>query len=97
MRAWARARVGRLCGGCGAPLEVGDPILVITIARGTRPPRHFIRCAACEGPAPPDLPAVVATAPGATGPPLIYPPGWPYGGADWRARASGAREPGEDG
>jgi hypothetical protein len=96
VRAWERVRVGQLCGRCGAALEVGDPILVITLVRGTRRPRQFIRCAGCEGPAPPDLPLLIETPRGATGPPLVYPAGWPYGGDDWRARASG-REPGEDG
>lgn len=99
MRTWERARAACLCGLCGRILAKGDAVLVFSIARGTRPPIRRIRCDRCEGPAPPDLPALVelvAPRPSSTLARLrpILPLGTPL--ADWRARQAG-REPGEDG
>ena len=100
MQTWERARVGSHCGGCGRDVEVGDPILVFVIARGNRPARRFLRCAACDGPAPPDLPALVERINAITPRPMTrFPPVLPLGSplADYRARQSGEREPGEEG
>lgn len=52
MQHWARVKRARICGGCGRTLAIGDPVLVITLARQV----DKIRCATCNGPAPPDLP-----------------------------------------
>jgi hypothetical protein len=55
---WTRLAIGARCGGCGRELEKGDPVLVRRISTMTR---RFIRCTTCEGPAPPDLPALIVT------------------------------------
>lgn len=55
MTSWQRLTGDASCGRCGARLTVGMPALAISI-RGVS--RVLIRCADCEGPAPPDLPAV---------------------------------------
>lgn len=100
-RTWIRNPIPTCCGHCGGVLEKGDAALVITMARGGRVLR-FVRCAACEGPAPPDLPAFVerstAIAPSAlhrVGALLPFGPR-PSSGVDWKTRAA-EREPGEDG
>lgn len=92
-------RASTLCGGCGRQLNAGDPVLVFVIARGSRPALRCVRCDRCEGPAPPDLPELVERI-GITPRPLtrvtpMLPLGTPL--ADWRARQSGEREPGEEG
>jgi hypothetical protein len=99
--AWERTQVARLCGRCNRTLIPGDPILVVTIARGSATPIRRVRCDLCEGPAPPDLPALVESDHVA---PLAWlkrlQPQLPLGSAlaDWRARQAGdAREPGEEG
>jgi hypothetical protein len=89
MTTWMRAPVGvtSRCGGCGAIVPEGAPLLRITIARL---PRALRRCEACAGAAPPDLPPLVARV--AEPPPAwtrLRPP------VDWQTRAAG-REPGED-
>ena len=59
---WTRApATGRIytCGLCGRTLERGAPVKVITIDRVAK---ASIRCE-CDGPAPPDLPALEAIAP----------------------------------
>ena len=98
MRIWERLRAGTLCGACGRALEVGDPVLVFVIERGTRPPIRRMRCDQCEGPAPPDLPALIQLTNAITPTPLtrfapVLPLGVPL--ADFRARQSGEREPEE--
>ena len=90
-----RAPMPTYCGRCEHRLlEVGDPILVITF-------RHFkfVRCGQCEGPAPPDLPALIERVP--ITPTVLLRPArtliklLPF---DWKARAGGdPREPGQDG
>ena len=100
MRTWERLHAATLCGACGRPLEVGDPVLVFIIERGTRPPIRRVRCDRCEGPAPPDLPAFIQLSNAITPTPLtrfapLLPLSTPL--ADFRARQSGEREPGEEG
>jgi hypothetical protein len=56
MRTWTRAPRVRRCGRCGTDVAVGAPYLSIRLA-GTG--RELVRCATCEGPAPPDLPALI--------------------------------------
>lgn len=100
MRTWARAIVPMICGGCNRRLEKGDPLLLIDFTfRAGRSTRRA-RCDRCEGPAPPDLPAFVERSNVITPTPLakfspVLPLGTPL--ADWRARQSGEREPGEEG
>jgi hypothetical protein len=99
-RVWHRAPVPTLCGGCNALIDKGTPLLRITMARGGRVLR-FVRCAACEGPAPPDLPALVERAPIAPSAlhrvSTLLPLG-PKRIADWKMRAAEReREPGEEG
>jgi hypothetical protein len=43
------------CGRCDREIPAGEPLLVITVV-GVR---SLHRCAECEGPAPPDLPAPI--------------------------------------
>src|SRR5262252_2298249 len=57
-RTWQRAGIGTLCGRCGATIAKGDPVLRIVMVRGGHTLR-FVRCAKCDGPAPPDLPPLV--------------------------------------
>jgi len=100
MKAWDRIAVPTLCGGCGRTLAAGDPVLVITRPRGTAKALRFLRCDRCEGPAPPELPALVVRDNTITATPLrrlapLLPLGTPL--ADFRARAAGDREPGEEG
>src|SRR4029077_463894 len=101
MRKWTRVAVPSiLCGACGRELRTGDPLLLIERPRGAARPLRFVRCAACEGPAPPELPPYVERATGITPTPLTrmrptLPLGMPR--ADYRARQSGEREPGEEG
>jgi hypothetical protein len=95
MRTWRRVAVSRRCGGCGQQMPVWAPALFIEMVRGTRT-LTFIRCAVCEGPAPSDLPPVVAR-PGIS-PSQLYRVGQlVLGGPDWKQRAAAEREPGEEG
>jgi len=57
MRTWQRAAADLACGLCTARIVVGDPVLRISLPTLTRP---LWRCDRCVGPAPPDLPAVIA-------------------------------------
>jgi hypothetical protein len=101
MRKWERVSVpSTLCGGCNRQLLRGDPVLVITRERGTARALRFVRCDRCEGPAPPDLPPFVERTNAIAPTPLtkfhpVLPLGTPL--ADYRARQSGEREPGEEG
>jgi hypothetical protein len=100
MRAWERVGVpSTLCGRCGRELLKGESVLVITRPRGTAKPLRFVRCDRCEGPAPPDLPPLVERDNRITPTPMArLRPTLPLGMtlADYRARQSGEREPGED-
>lgn len=55
MRTWRRAEFEQLCGLCHRQIAIGEPVLIISIGETIRLPR----CAACVGPAPPDLPPLV--------------------------------------
>ena len=65
MRIWKRAAAALVCGGCGQRIAAEDPVLAITFsewveATGGQVHRQTavkLRCVACAGPAPPDLPA----------------------------------------
>lgn len=100
MRAWFRvARRVQSCGGCGHEMQQGDPMLLIEVTyRGRSTTR--VRCEKCEGPAPPALPALIERTNTITPTPMkrlapLLPLGTPL--ADFRARQSGEREPGEEG
>ena len=100
MRTWARVVVpSTLCGGCNHELHRGDPVLLIEVAYRGGQRLVLWRCDRCEGPAPPDLPALVERTNAIAPSPLkkfhpVLPLGTPL--ADFRARQSGEREPGED-
>jgi hypothetical protein len=88
-----------MCGRCGRELVQGDPVLVIELPRARKPLR-LQRCDQCEGQAPPDLPAFIERTNAITPTPLtrvapLLPLSTPL--ADFRARQSGEREPGEEG
>ena len=105
MRTWTRADRVTLCGRCEHRfLSVGEPMLVIRLQG-----REFIRGARGEGPAPPDLPPLVERT-GITPTPLVrlavgmLPLAWKRqpapdrpGALDFKARATGEREVGEEG
>lgn len=62
MRRWTRVVVpSTLCGGCGHELRKGEPILAIEVTYLAGKVLRLWRCAQCEGPAPPDLPADIVT------------------------------------
>jgi hypothetical protein len=87
-----------MCGRCGRELVQGDPVLNIDVTG--RGGRVLHRCDQCEGPAPPGLPAFIERTNTITPTPLTrFAPLLPLGTrlADFRARQSGEREPGEDG
>jgi hypothetical protein len=103
MRTWTRVTVPTLCGGCNRELHRGDPLLVIEfVFLGGKPVRCW-RCDRCEGPAPPDLPVLVEREHRITPTPLTrmlhVVPKRPLGVGlvDWRAKAAGERDPGEEG
>jgi hypothetical protein len=101
MRTWKRVIVATLCGGCNRHLSKGEPVLEIEITYGARARTvRRVRCDRCEGPAPPDLPVLIEKTNAITPRPMTrFHPTLPLGTplADWRARASGDREPGEEG
>lgn len=106
-RTWSRSAIPTRCGRCGELINKGDPVLLIAmVPRASGRALRFVRCGACEGPAPPDLPPLVERAPIA--PSALHRVGslLPFGRepvnprrVDWKTRAAeGAeREPGEDG
>ena len=53
MITWQRLIVARMCGYCGEVLKADTPAQAISLS-GIK--RVLIRCQACAGPAPPDLP-----------------------------------------
>ncbi len=59
---WTRnPAIYQKCGRCGADIPRGDPMIELILPMLTHKP---VRCVACAGPAPPDLPALVeSTAP----------------------------------
>lgn len=58
MRTWQRVDRHTLCGGCGAVIPAGAPMLLMTISTVKR---ARWRCVGCAGEAPPDLPATVVS------------------------------------
>lgn len=62
MTRWTRAPQVKQCGGCNAFVPKGAPLLELTLTfdTGTGPVRVVkVRCGACAGPVPPDLPTEV--------------------------------------
>lgn len=97
MRTWTRAGRDGLCGGCGALIRVGDPLLLLTFLQVRAPKR---RCRACAGEPVPDLPAAVE--PGRRTPRMV-----PLQtvmtrdktvrtAGEWKRKQSGEREVGAD-
>ena len=88
MRRWQRATLRGMCGGCGSTIPVDAVVTVITLP-GVRAP--MLRCATCEGGAPPELPRepVLDEPEGAAPARLGLLP------LDWRRKRE--REPGEEG
>lgn len=58
---WTRARVATLCGRCHQQIAVGDPLQLLGVGVGNKIQKY--RCTDCAGPAPPDLPTTLMTAP----------------------------------
>ena len=91
MRTWTRAQFDTTCGRCRRSLSRGDPMQLITLSTLKRP---LVRCVACVGPAPPDLPALVEQAP-------VILSSWTQVlrplPADWKHAQAGEREVGEEG
>ena len=98
MRTWARVRLATACGGCGAIVNTGTPMLLLTIPGVTA---TKCRCSACAGEATPELPPLVEH-------PVLSPtparPAFTKLGAlaktlpfDHKMAAAGEREPGEEG
>lgn len=90
MRTWARARRVGLCGHCGKSYQRDEPIQLLTAGRVVK-----VRCRQCaDGAVPDDIPdnavAVAKLTRAAVTMPGLLP-------LDWRRRASGDREPGEEG
>lgn len=97
MRRWIRASMHLFCGGpCGRLVHKGEPMLELSSpAWSFSHPK--LRCVACAGEPPPDLPPLIERTPiqpTATRLPLRTMTGLP---ADFKRAASGEREPGEEG
>lgn len=96
MKTWRRVSEYTVCGGCGAIVATGTPMVIFDVP-GVKTSRR--RCQACAGEAPPDLPPVMERA-------AIHPTERSFTkvGAltkalpfDFKAAASGERDPGEEG
>lgn len=94
MTSWTRAGRPQLCGRCGHTIERGEALFVIALAAVTQPK---VRCGACAGPVPPDLPQLVVRAP------MQIPQSWTRFTQksvvpmfDVKAAQLGEREPGSD-
>ncbi len=68
MKTWIRATRNHLCGGCGEEIRTGAPELEVLITYLNGPRIRKVRCQACAGEAPPDLPALIERAPAAMTP-----------------------------
>lgn len=91
MSPWERALARRTCGGCGAAILRGDPVLVIAAGRRAT----LLRCGTCRE-APADLPLELEHDEPAPLPPVT----WARFGLlpmDYAQRAAGERDPGEEG
>jgi len=92
MTRWDRAIRDQWCGRCGHRIATGDPVFVLTLQSTEK-----VRCATCEGPAPPDLPALVERAPIDMPRMVRFAAGAMALPLDWKARSAGDREVGEEG
>lgn len=100
MRTWTRCpEKAKLCGGpCTNTIRLGEPMLQLRVGEKGR---VLVRCAECAqrggyGSPPPDLPALVERVAPA---PMVKIAHAGVGALpfDWRKRAAGEREPGEEG
>jgi hypothetical protein len=58
MRTWQRSKRRLVCGGCCAPIQIGDPFLVLeSLEHGWKK----ARCRACAGEPTPELPPLQTT------------------------------------
>ena len=104
MTTWIRATVSTQCGACNAIIAIGQPAQYVRLP-GIQRVRY--RCEACAGPAPPDLPAVtdppavtLLAATTTAQSRAVFESAQAIAGRlpiDFRARAAGDREPGEEG
>lgn len=96
MKAWRRAVVTTRCGKCGRQVNIGDPLVVITLAKVKR---RLWRCVVCGemGEPVPDLPPLIVHSPVGGRPMVHIRTGLDALPLDFKARASNEREPGEDG
>lgn len=98
MKRWARATRLMSCGYCkDRDIGVGDPVLFISTEKMKREMR---RCVDCSGPAPPDLPPLVALEEPGDFSMVSVGAMKPKNRGDLRAKAREwmpYREPGEDG
>lgn len=92
MRTWIRVPTARLCGKCGEAMPAGAPAVLLTFGAISK-----VRCEACAGKAPPDLPPIIERAPRV---PTTMAPVQSLSRMlplDWRPATVGVtREPGED-
>jgi ribosomal protein S27E len=94
MRTWSRAACDQKCGRCGQRIERGDPLQTLRFHSGTF---VKVRCKNCgTEPAPADLPPLVERQV-AVRPMLHIASGASALPLDWKARALGERDPGEEG
>ena len=94
MTKWVRATVDTICGRCGGHVGRGEPVLLIELA-GLKAARRKVRCAKCDGPAPPDLPPLIERTPE---PGRVFSKLGQLLPLDWKTRgAGGDREPGQEG
>ena len=96
MTHWTRLETRRYCGACAELLPAGTAVLVLELVSGAGRRLEKIRCQACAGPAPPDLPAapvLIGPAPARTFERFVF-----KGSTrplDFKT-AAGGREPGSD-
>jgi hypothetical protein len=95
VRTWRRAFTDERCGHCRKPIAIGDPLLELHITAIKSPK---LRCPTCAGyPPPDDLPPLVERVPIPVTPMAHIRTGADALPFDFKARAAGEREPGEEG
>ncbi len=99
MTKWERALGPCFCGRCSKWIPRDERIIVFTfpaLAAGRTVRVRKIRCTACAGDAPPDLPAVVERQHPTAGMASVRALARAVP-RDWKTRSANEREPGEDG